>query len=184
MGAETRTALAPDRSATSVAGRRGPLLALVLIVLVATVGYALAAQLVSTPRVHPDEHIYGGAAASLAEGDGLRLRGDDVRARTGVPGRAGTSAVVTGDRETAYHFYRVVNAFLFALSAIPIFLLARRLLRPWWSVGVAALAIAIPSSMYVSLVMTESASYLVYSARACSRSRWPSNVLRQLASWP
>ncbi len=163
MGAETRTALAPDRSATSAVRRRGPLLALVLIVLVATVGYALAAQLVSTPRVHPDEHIYGGAAASLAEGDGLRLRGDEYELGPVYPVVLAGVLWLSGDRETAYDFYRVVNAFLFALSAIPIFLLARRLLRPWWSVGVAALAIAIPSSMYVSLVMTESASYLLYS---------------------
>ena len=34
---------------------------------------------------------------------------------------------------------------------------------PWWSVGVAALAVAIPSSIYTSLVLTESAAYLTAS---------------------
>jgi hypothetical protein len=42
-----------------------------------------------------------------------------------------------------------------------VYLLARRLLPPWWSVAVTALSLAIPSSVYVSLVLTESVSYLV-----------------------
>src|SRR5262249_14203040 len=71
--------------------------------------------------------------------------------------------VAAGSRQTAYPFYKVANALLFALAAFPIYLVARRLLRPWWSVGVAAFSIAIPSSLYVALVMTESASYLTYS---------------------
>jgi len=142
---------------------RAPILCLAAVVIVAGVGYAVAGQLVSTPRVHPDEHIYAGAGASLAEGDGLHLRGDDYELGPVYPVVLAAVLAVAGDRETAYSLYRVVNALLFALAAIPIFLLARRLLRPWWSVGVAALAVAIPSSMYVSLVMTESASYITYS---------------------
>ena len=145
------------------ADTRGPVIALALVVLVAGIGYGLTAQLVSTPRVHPDEHIYGGAASSLGEGDGLRLRGEQYELGSVYPAILGTLRWLSGDRETAYTLYRIVNGLLFALAAIPIFLLARRLLPPWWSVGVAALSVAIPSSMYVSLVMTESASYLTYS---------------------
>jgi hypothetical protein len=167
MGADVRTApapaQAPDRAPPSGAPGRAPIVVLALVVLVASVGYALAAQLVSTPRVHPDEHIYAGAGASLAEGDGLTLRGDDYELGPVYPALLAGVLTVAGDRETAYGFYRVANSLLFALAAIPIFLLARRLLPPWWSVGVAALGVAVPSSMYVSLVMTESASYLVYS---------------------
>jgi hypothetical protein len=70
---------------------------------------------------------------------------------------------IAQDRETAYAFYKVMNALLFALAAVPIFLVARRLLTPWWSFGVATLSIAIPSSMYVTVVMTESTAYLAYS---------------------
>ena len=58
---------------------------------------------------------------------------------------------------------KLVNATLFALAAVPVYLLARRLLSPWWSVGVAALSVAIPSSIYTSLVLTESAAYLASS---------------------
>jgi hypothetical protein len=167
MGAETRTApasvRAPDHDETPAPPDRGPAVALALVVLVAGVGYALAGQLVGTPRVHPDEHIYGGAGASLAEGDGLTLRGEEYELGPVYPAVLAGILAVAGDRETAYAFYRAANGLLFALAAIPIFFLARRLLPPWWSVGVAAFAVAVPSSMYVSLVMTESASYVAYS---------------------
>jgi Dolichyl-phosphate-mannose-protein mannosyltransferase len=155
---------APASEATDVprAGR-GPALALAAVVLVGFVVYAAAAQLVSTPRVHPDEHIYAGAGASLAEGEGLGLRGDEYGLGPVYPGILAAGLSVAGDREAAYHLYKIANALLFALAAIPIFLLARRLLSRWWSVGVAAASIAIPSSMYVSVVMTESTSFLAYS---------------------
>jgi hypothetical protein len=142
---------------------RRPILVLAVIVIGAAIVYAGAAQLVSTPRVHPDEHIYGGGGASLGEGDGLRLRGEPYELGPVYPAILATVLVLAGDRETAYHLYKVVNGLLFALAALPIYLVARRLLRPWWSVGVAAFSIAIPSSMYVALVMTESTSYLAYS---------------------
>ena len=142
---------------------RRPILALAAIVIGVAIVYAGAAQLVSTPRVHPDEHIYGGGGASLGEGDGLRLRGEPYELGPVYPTILATVLVIAGDRETAYHLYKVVNGLLFALAALPLYLVARRLLRPWWSVGVAAFSIAIPSSMYVALVMTESASYLAFS---------------------
>ena len=142
---------------------RRPILVLAAIVIGVALLYAGAAQLVSTPRVHPDEHIYGGGGASLGEGDGLRLRGEPYELGPVYPAILASVLVIAGDRETAYHLYKIVNGLLFALAAIPIYLVARRLLRPWWSVGVAAFSIAIPSSMYVALVMTESASYLAYS---------------------
>jgi hypothetical protein len=125
--------------------------------------YAAAAQLVSTPRVHPDEHIYAGGAASLAEGEGLTLRGEPYELGALYPSILAPILTVTGDREVAYGLWKAANALLFALAAIPLYLVSRRLLKPWWSVGVATLSIAIPSSMYVSLVMTESASYFAYS---------------------
>jgi hypothetical protein len=142
---------------------RRPLLTLVAIVFGVALLYGGAAQLVSTPRVHPDEHIYAGAAASLGEGEGLRLRGERYELGPLYPAILAPILAAAGDRETAYPLYKVANALLFALAAFPLYLVARRLLRPWWSVGVAAFSLAIPSSMYVALVMTESASYLTYS---------------------
>ena len=144
--------------------RRGrtPLLALVAIVVAVTIVYGSASQFVSTPRVHPDEHIYAGGGSSLAEGDGLRLRGEPYELGPVYPALLASVLVIAGDREAAHPLYRWLNALLFTLTAVPVYLVARRLLRPWWSVGVAALSVAIPSSLYVSLVMTESPAFLLF----------------------
>ena len=64
------------RALSSGAPPRSPAaLAVAVLVLIAFVLYASVAQLVETPRVHPDESIYGEGAWSLAEGDGIGLRG-------------------------------------------------------------------------------------------------------------
>ncbi len=139
--------------------------------------------MVDVPRVHPDELRYALAGSSVAEGEGVLNRGE----RSGFgPVHAAVLAavlVVTGDREDAYPLWKVTNALLFALSAIPIYLLARRLLRPWWSVGVAALSLAIPSAIYVSVVMTESVSFFaaMWSILAIVLAVERPSVARQLA---
>src|SRR5688500_4895327 len=105
---------------------RRPILVLAAIVIGAALLYAGAAQLVSTPRVHPDEHIYGGGGASLGEGDGLRLRGEPYELGPVYPTILASVLIIAGDRETAYRGYKIVNGLLFALAAIPIYLVARR----------------------------------------------------------
>jgi hypothetical protein len=146
-----------------MASDRPPILALAALVIGIALVYAGSTQFVSTPRVHPDEHIYAGGAASLGEGEGLKLRGEPYELGPVYPALLAPILAIAGDRETAYPLYKALNALLFALAAIPIYLVARRLLQPWWSVGVAGFSVAVPSSMYVALVMTESASYLAFS---------------------
>lgn len=133
---------------------------LAAIVLVGFLVYAGAAQLVETPRVFPDEIIYGEAAASLGEGDGLRLRGEPYEYGPLYPAFLAPAFAVFDDRALAYHVAKAINALLFALVAVPVYLLARRLLSQRSSLGVAALALLVPSSMLTSLVMTETLAYL------------------------
>ena len=123
--------------------------------------YAYLASRVEVPRVHPDELRYALAGSSLADFEGVLNRG--VRSGFGPVHAALLASVlfVTGDRETAYPLWKAMNVLLFVLSAIPLYLLARRLLAPWWSVLAAGLSLAIPSVIYVSVVMTESASFFV-----------------------
>jgi hypothetical protein len=129
-------------------------------VLVGFVLYAGAAQLVETPRVFPDEIIYGEAAASLGEGDGLRLRGEPYEYGPLYPAFLAPAFALFDDRALAYDVAKAINALLFALVAVPVYLLGRRLLSRRSSLGVAALALLVPSSMLTSLVMTETLAYL------------------------
>ncbi len=100
------------------------------------------------------------AAASLADGEGLQVRGEPYRYGALYPTVAAPVVALAGDREAAYALLKVLNSLLFALTAVPAYLLARRLLEPWPSVAVAALSVAVPSSVYVTVVMTESVAYL------------------------
>jgi len=147
-----------DRVAT-----RGPALAVTAIVVVAAFAYGTAAQIVPMPLLSPDELRYTLAARELVEGEWPNLRGRGYGYGVVYPAVLAPILAVAGSVETAYPFFKVANALLFALTAVPIFFIARRLLSRWWSVAVAALSVAIPSSIYTSLVLTESVSYLTSS---------------------
>ena len=140
---------------------RGPAFALAGVVLVAFAIYALLSTRVSVPRVHPDEVRYMIGASSLVEGDGLSLRGDEYGFG---PLHAAVLALVlwlSSGLESAYPWFKVLNALFWALTAVPVYLLARRLVSSWWAVLAAGLAVAIPSSISVATVMTESMAYFV-----------------------
>ena len=69
---------ATDLQQRRVIGKdRRPAIALGVVVVATFAVYALLATGVDGTRVHPDEELYGLAASSLAEGDGLTVRGDD-----------------------------------------------------------------------------------------------------------
>lgn len=138
---------------------RGPTLALAGVVLVTFVVYTVLAGLVDVPRVHPDEVRYAIAASSLVEGEGLTLRGGEYGFGPLYPLVLSGILFVTSGLDAAYDLFKAANALFFALTAVPVYLLARRLVAEWWAVGAAALSVAIPSSISVATVMTESLAY-------------------------
>jgi dolichyl-phosphate-mannose-protein mannosyltransferase len=158
-----RLRIAESRARADRAAARGPVLALASIVVLAAIGYGALAQLVDMPLLNPDELRYTIAARGVADGEWLNLRGDAYGYGAVYPLVLAPILALAGGVEAAYPLFKVANALLFALAAVPIYLLARRLLPPWWSVAVAAMSLAIPSSIYTSLVLTESAAYLTSS---------------------
>jgi hypothetical protein len=151
---ETPTAMGSKKLAVS------PHLGLAGVVLVGFVAYASLAHFVSTPRIFFDELLYLEAADSLASGEGLEVRGEPYVRGVLYPLLLAPLLWIAPDREAAYELAKLLNALVFVLAAIPVFSLARRLLPAWPSVGVASLSIAVPSAVYVTVVMTESLSYL------------------------
>lgn len=173
-----------SREAGRAVASRAPLLALVAIVLFAFGVYAALGRSVDSPRAFMDELLYFDAAASIVEGDGLSIRGEPYRYAPLYPLVLAPLLWIASDREVAYELAKSLNALLFALTAVPVFLLARRLLPPWPSVVVAGLSVAIPSAMYVSVVMTESLAYFVasWAFLAVVLALERSTVVRQLAA--
>jgi hypothetical protein len=155
----------PEPTPRAASARRlSPVGALAGAVALVALAYAGIASLVDTPRIFYDELIYMEAAASFAAGEGLEVRGEAYAYGPLYPIVIAPLVALAPDREAAYALIKLANALLFALTAIPAYLLARRLLEPWPSVAVAVLAVLIPSSVYVTVVMTESLAYLVFAS--------------------
>jgi hypothetical protein len=190
VGADTQTpTIAPETLPEAAPGpspqprRPGPAVALAGIVLGSFVLYTWLASLVDVPRVHPDEVRYLIAASSLVEGEGLSLRGGEYGFGPLYPLVLAAILWLSAGVDAAYDVFKAANAFFFALTAVPVYLLARRLVPPWWAVGAAGLAVAIPSSISVGTVMTESLAYLTaaWALYATALALERPTLLRQLA---
>ncbi len=157
---DPRTVSAEREHPTAAATRLRPALALVVVAAAAFGLYTGLAVAVETPRVFPDEVRYLIAASSLVEGEGLTLRGADYGFGPLLALVLAAILRVAGSVDAAYDWFKAANALLFALTAVPVYLLARRLVSGWWAVLAAALSVAIPSSISVATIMTESLSYV------------------------
>ena len=142
----------PSRPPTTPRARPAILSAFVL--------YGLLSLAIHAPRVHPDELRYLLAASSLVEGEGLTLRGQGYGFGPLLSLMLAAIILVAGSIDAAYDWFKIAEALVFALTAVPVYLLARRIVTPWWAVLAAALAVAIPSSVSVATIMTESVSFL------------------------
>ena len=130
-------------------------------VILSCLTWAVVAHFVSVPRWYLDELYYMKAGVSVAQGDGLNFRGEPWGYGPLYPLVVGAIVRLTSDQELTYELAKAANALFFSLAAVPIYLLARRMLPPWPSVAATALCVLIPSSAYVSVVMTESLAYLL-----------------------
>jgi Dolichyl-phosphate-mannose-protein mannosyltransferase len=63
---------------------------------------------------------------------------------------------------TAYQAAKVINAFIMSLSAVPVYLLSRRLAGRALGLAAAVLALALPGMVYTSTIMTENAFFPVF----------------------
>ena len=162
---------------------RWPVVVLGVIIVGTFLVYALLTTGIDGPRVHPDEELYTMAASSLAAGDGLTLRGEHFGFGPLLPLMLAAIIRLAGSVDAAYDWFKFANALCFALTAVPLYLLARRLVSAWWAVVAAGLSIAIPSAISVGTVMTESLSYLTtaWALYAIAIALERPTVLRQFA---
>ncbi len=145
-----------DLSATVAGG------ALAGLVAVSAVVRGLAAQRIRSPWILPDELIYGELARSFAATAHFALRGADTTGYSlGYPFLL-SPAFLLRDPVAAYDAARWLNALLMSLAAVPVFLLARRLLSNARALLVAALALLVPSFAYTGELLSENASYPVF----------------------
>ncbi len=155
---------------------------LALVAAVAIVVYGTLGTLLHGPSVFGDELVYQEAARSLAHDGAPLVRGEPYGFGLLYPAVLAPAMLVARNQVQAYALAKLTNALFFSLTAIPAYLLGRRLLSRAWSFGVAVLAIAVPSGLYTGLVLTESVSYLAVTTAFLSivRALERPTLLRQL----
>jgi hypothetical protein len=123
---------------------------------------ALAHRMVA-PWIMVDELIYSELAKSFADHGRFLIRGVPSGGYGFVyPLLIAPAFRFFGDVPRAYAVAKAINAVIMSLAAVPTYFLARRLLTRGLSLGVAALAVLIPSMLYTGTLMTENAFYPLF----------------------
>jgi hypothetical protein len=133
-----------------------------LVVDSALIRFGFARRMVA-PWIMVDELVYSELAKSFAATGHFMVR-DVPSGSYGFvyPVLISPAYRVFEDVTTAYTAIKAINSLLISLTAVPVYLLARRVLDPGLSLVAAVLALAIPSTLYAGTVMTENAFYPVF----------------------
>jgi hypothetical protein len=127
---------------------------------IVTVGAGLRILLVraeTEPKVFGDEVIYTDLAKNIALHGRPLLRGHlELGYSILYPLFLSPAYRLASDGAAAFAAAKMMNAVVMALTAVPTYVLARRVLSQGWSLGVAALVVLEPWMAYASFTMTES----------------------------
>ena len=138
-------------------------LVLSIIVLAEAVAIFVVGLVATTlPRTFPDEAIYAELARSFGAHGRFEVVGTAFPVFTFGPLYPVLLVPLFKLAPTAHEAYlaaRAMNALLFASAAVPIWMIARRLLRQQTALIVAAASVALPSSMYTTKLQTEGIAY-------------------------
>ncbi len=133
-----------------------------LVVFSSVFRYGLSRRVVA-PWIMVDELIYSELAKSFASTGHFLVRDVHHGAYPVVyPLLIAPAWRVFGSAADAYAAAKTIGSVAMSLTAIPVYLLARRVLRPAWALCAAGLAVAVPSMMYTGTLMTETVFYPVF----------------------
>lgn len=121
----------------------------------------------AAPFIFVDELIYSELARSFAAGGDFLVRGEPSGGY-GIlyPALISPAYALFDSLPAAYSAVKAINAVVMSLAAVPAYFLARRMLGPGLSLFSALLAVAVPSMVYTSTVMTENLFYPLFLAVA------------------
>jgi hypothetical protein len=134
---------------------------LAVLVVVSTAARFALSRGVDAPWIAPDEQLYGLLGRSLVAGDGLRVLGEPVPYYSLVYPLVVGIPFVFGDVASGVTGVQFVQALLMSSTAVPVFLWARPLAGPRWSLVAAGLSVLIPGLVYSGLFMSEALYYPV-----------------------
>jgi hypothetical protein len=145
-----------------VVSTRAALAILAALVTGSALWRGLAARGVKSPWIMPDELIYSSLARSLAANGHFAIRGVSTTAYSIVYPLLLALPFSRATPTGAYSAARWENAVVMSLAAVPVFLLARRLLPNVLALVAAAFSLLLPSLDYTAVLMTENAFYPLF----------------------
>lgn len=122
---------------------------------------ALGLRVVS-PWIMVDELVYSDMARSFAATGNFLIRGVHANYGFVYPLLLSPAYKALGATADVYQWVRVINALLFCSVVAPVYLLARRVVRPGFAFTAAALSVAVPSAVYIGTLMTENVFYPIF----------------------
>jgi hypothetical protein len=136
---------------------------LTAVVVGAAVFSGLLAVPIRRPRVFGDELIYWQLSRGLAWTGHFTVRGI-AAPRYGVvyPALLAAAQRIGNDQTTAFAIAQGLNAVIFSLTAVPVYLIASRVLKRRQALLASLLAVVLPSCVYTSTIMTENAFYPLF----------------------
>lgn len=133
---------------------------LAAIVAVSIVVRYVLARRDPSPWIFVDEVIYSELGRSFASDFEFSIRGFASNAYGFVyPALIAPSYALFDSLAEAYGAVKITNVVVMSLTAVPVYYIARRLMRTPYALGAAVLSIAIPAMTYTGVVMTENAFY-------------------------
>ena len=162
--ARLRELLARDRARVARFARSVPVaIWLACLVAVATLLQLPFIRSVAAPWVFPDEIIYSELAKSFAASGSFAVRDEPLLSYGVLYSLLISPAFAVWDSlPDAYTAAKAINALLMSLAALPAYGLARFVLPRGLAFLAAVLAVAVPSTAYSGMLMTENAFYPVF----------------------
>lgn len=145
---------------TAVAARRRIRIRSAPLVLGSLIATAFALRVVAaifhgTPRLFPDEYIYAELSRNLAHGSAT-IRGHGASFPALLEPVLAAPLWAAGGIELGYRLVQGMHALAASLTAVPVYLLARRLsVSPGRSLACAALALALPALVFSAYVTAD-----------------------------
>jgi hypothetical protein len=152
-----------------------PAILLGAMVAVSTVTRTVVAWQHSVPRYLPDEYVYASLGRSIAHGN-LRVNGVTALFPAIIAPLLAAPLWAAFPLETAYHLIQAENALFASLTAVPVYLLARRVgLGSGLSLLCGAYALVTPTLVMLAFNLTDFAAYplvltaILFAQRALER---------------
>ena len=142
--------------------RRHRLQFLAVVAAAASFGQVLALR-IKAPRIFGDELIYWELARGFAWTGHFTVRGGAApRYGTAYPALIALAQRLGGNQTAAFAVAKGLNAVAFSLAAVPVYLIASRVLTRRKALFASLLAVVLPSCVYTSTIMTENAFYPLF----------------------